>query len=309
MDKIIDFLLRLLVGLVLLVQSIFVSIGKFIVPSAWRSKSVAGEITVVTGSGSGIGRLMAINLAKQGAKLVLIDVDAASNEKTCEAILTNGGFAKTFTCDLSSRDEIYQTANQIKKTVGNPQILVNNAGIVTGKKFLESSDQAVEKTFQVNTMAHFWLAKAFLPHMIAENHGHLVTIASVAGYFGTSGLSDYCASKFAAVGFDESIRDELALTEKYGVQTTLVCPYYINTGMFDGIENPLIPLLEPDYVADKIVEAILTNQKILFMPRLFYFLYAFKGMLSAEVARYFSLKLLKTSQLMDSFIGRQKKTK
>ncbi len=95
----------------------------------------------------------------------------------------------------------------------------------------------IEKTFQVNTMAHLWLGKAFLPSMIEKNHGHVVTIASMAGKFGMAGLCDYCASKFAAVGFDESLRNELVHMGKDNVHTTVVCPYFINTGMFDGVQT------------------------------------------------------------------------
>ena len=84
---------------------------------------------------------------------------------------------------------------------------------------------------------NFQLGKAFLPSIISKNHGHVVTIASMAGMFGTAGLCDYCASKFAAVGFDESLRNELIRLGKNGVHTTVVCPYYINTGMFDGVQS------------------------------------------------------------------------
>jgi all-trans-retinol dehydrogenase (NAD+) len=79
------------------------------------------------------------------------------------------------------------------------------------------------------------LAKALIPSMIEKNHGHIVSIASLAGLFGVAGLSDYCASKFGAVGFDESLRNELTASGKTGVKTTVVCPYYIKTGMFDGV--------------------------------------------------------------------------
>jgi short-subunit dehydrogenase len=79
------------------------------------------------------------------------------------------------------------------------------------------------------------LGKAFLPAIMEKNHGHIVTIASMAGLFGNAGLCDYCASKFAAVGFDESLRNEILRLGKDGVKTTVVCPYYINTGMFQGI--------------------------------------------------------------------------
>lgn len=73
--------------------------------------------------------------------------------------------------------------------------------------------------------------------MLSKNHGHVVTIASSAGLTGVSGMCDYCTSKFGAVGFDESLRMELYQLKKTGVHTTVVCPYFINTGMFDGVKT------------------------------------------------------------------------
>ncbi|TSL34542.1 Epidermal retinol dehydrogenase 2 [Bagarius yarrelli] len=115
---------------------------------------------------------------------------------------------------------------EVKREVGDITILVNNAGIVTGTKFLQCPDTHIEKTMEVNTMAHFWTCKAFLPAMIAANHGHVVSIASSAGLIGVSGL--------AAVGFAESMALELLAIGCNGVKTTIVCPFFINTGMFEG---------------------------------------------------------------------------
>ena len=82
----------------------------------------------------------------------------------------------------------------------------------------------------------FQTLKAFMPHMIEKNHGHIVTIASLAGHLGMKGLVDYCASKFAAVGLDDALYHELHYSGKTGVKCTVVCPFYINTGMFDGVK-------------------------------------------------------------------------
>lgn len=79
--------------------------------------------------------------------------------------------------------------------------------------------------------------KAFLPAMMAKNHGHIITIASGAGHFGVAGLVDYCASKFGAVGIHKALTSELHSTKTDGVHTTCVCPYFINTGMFDGVKT------------------------------------------------------------------------
>ncbi|RUS71580.1 hypothetical protein EGW08_020658 [Elysia chlorotica] len=131
---------------------------------------------------------------------------------------------------------------QVKQEVGDVDILVNNAGIVTGTKFLDSPDSMNIKTMDINCNAHFWTVKAFLPAMLKKNRGHVVSLASAAGLFGVSGLSDYCASKFAAVGFDESLRAEIAKMGKTGVKTTVVCPFYINTGMFEGAQSRILPI-------------------------------------------------------------------
>jgi all-trans-retinol dehydrogenase (NAD+) len=124
----------------------------------------------------------------------------------------------------------------------------------------------------VNTMALFWTAKAFLPEMIHRNTGHIVTVASAAGLVGTARLADYCASKYAAVGFDESIRAELKQTAP-GVKTTVICPYYINTGMFRGAKTRfswLLPILDERYAADRMVDAIRRQRSRLIMPPLVY---------------------------------------
>ncbi|KAF1412832.1 Epidermal retinol dehydrogenase 2, partial [Spheniscus magellanicus] len=197
----------------------------------------------------------------------------------------------------------------VKKEVGDVSILVNNAGIVTGKRFIDSPDELVEKNMGVNIMAHFWTYKAFVPAMVASNHGHLVSIASSAGLTGVNGLSDYCASKFAAVGFAESIDCEMRSLGKTGVKTTIVCPYIISTGMFDGCRSKwpnLLPILEPEYVAEKIITAIRQEQEILLLPRSLYILLALKNILPVKISvllsDYFGI-----FHTMDSFKGRAKK--
>jgi all-trans-retinol dehydrogenase (NAD+) len=134
---------------------------------------------------------------------------------------------------------------------------------------LETPDDRIEKTMQVNVLALFWAAKAFLPGMIERNSGHIVTISSAAGLIGVRGLADYCASKFGAYGFDESIRMELRRV-KSKVRTTVVCPFFIDTGMFAGVKTRfplLLPILKSSYAAKKIVLAVLKNKRRLIMPR------------------------------------------
>jgi len=283
------------------------TIVKQFIPYQKRCKSIKGETVLITGAGSGLGKSLAKKMAKLETRIICVDVDTKNNEKTVNEIKEAGGVAFAYTCDLSKREEIYKVAEKIKEEVGNVDILVNNAGIVTGKKFLDSSDSAIERTMNVNINAHFWLTKCFLPYMIEKDHGHLVTVASMAGHFGNAGLGDYCASKFAAVGFDESVRLELQNLEKNGVKTTCVCPFFINTGMFEGATAQGIPFLEPDYVTDKMLEAILTDQLVLMLPKLMYFIMFTKGFLPHNVNFYMARHIFKTLNSMDDFVGRAKK--
>ncbi|CAN9502912.1 unnamed protein product [Ophioblennius macclurei] len=275
-----------------------------------RRKSVAGEVVLITGAGSGIGRLMAQEFAALGTSLVLWDINQDGMKETAQ-LARECGAAKVrcYLCDCSNRSEVYRVADQVKREVGDVDILVNNAGIVTGKKFIDAPDSLIEKTMEVNTMAHFWTYKAFLPAMIANNHGHLVSIASSAGLIGVNGLADYCASKFGAVGFAESVGLELLAIGKDGVKTTIVCPYFINTGMFDGCQTKwptLMPILKPHDVAKKIIHAVLTDQVYLLMPKSMYLMSALKNILPMKQGVMLG-QYLGAFNLMDTFRGRDTK--
>lgn len=224
---------------------------------------------LITGAASGIGRLLALGASARGARTSLLDLDEPGLLSVQAEIARAGGHAAVFAVDLCDRPGFQATAARVLATRGPVDILINNAGIVTGKALLECSDAAIERTFQVNTLALFWGVRALLPAMIARGRGHVVTIASAAGLGGTSRLTDYCASKFAAVGFDESLRLELKRLG-HPIRTTVVCPWYIDTGMFRGVRTRfplLLPILKPDYVAVRILRAIEANRRRLVLPR------------------------------------------
>lgn len=234
--------------------------------------AIKSRRALVTGAASGIGRLLATQLANAGASLVLWDVDTVGL-KQVQAELTGAGHTvDVYTCDLGSREDIAAVAAQTLSTSGPIDILVNNAGIVSGKNLLAISDEEIEQTFQVNTLALFWTVRAFLPSMLERDSGHLVTIASAAGLAGTAKLTDYCSSKFAAVGFDESLRLELR-RQNSKVVTTIVCPFYVDTGMFDGVKTRfswLLPILKPETVVNRIINAIQKDRRRLVMPWFIY---------------------------------------
>ncbi|XP_075824154.1 epidermal retinol dehydrogenase 2 [Microtus pennsylvanicus] len=273
-------------------------------------KNVAGEIVLITGAGSGLGRLLALQFARLGAVLVLWDVNKEANEESLQAARDAGATrAHAYTCDCSQREEVYRVADQVKKEVGDVSILINNAGIVTGKKFLDCPDDLMEKSLDVNFKAHLWTYKAFLPAMVANNHGHLVCISSSAGLVGVNGLADYCASKFAAFGFAESVFLETSAQKQNGIKTTIVCPFFIKTGMFEGCTTAcpsLLPILEPEYAVRKIVEAILQEKLYLYMPKFLYFIMFLKSFLPVKTGMLIA-DYLGVFHVMDGFTGPKKK--
>lgn len=269
-------------------------------------KQLKNKLVLITGGGSGIGRQMALLFSRERSRIILWDVDEASIKNVAKEIQDAGGKAWIFVCDVSDKDSVYKTADQIKRDIGKVDVLVNNAGVVSGKPFLESTDEEIKKTMKINIMAHFWMVRAFLPDMIASNLGHLVTIASAAGCIGVNFLAGYCASKFAAIGFIESIRMELRKTGIDGVRTTVVCPYYINTGMFEGVKTRyklILPILNDDFVAQKIVRAIKKDREVLNMPPLVHLIPLLKLLPVKLMDRVFDV--LGISSTMDKFVGRK----
>lgn len=228
-----------------------------------------GATTLITGAASGLGRLLAHRAADAGASLVLWDINPEGLEKLGAALRAQGAPQPTATIvDLRDRAAIYRAAAELHAAGRAIDILINNAGIVSGRPLLETPDETIETTFAVNTLALYWTTKAFLPGMVQRGRGHIVTIASAAGLVGVARQSDYAASKHAAVGFDESLRYELQRAAP-GVKTTVVCPYYIDTGMFEGVTTRfpfLLPILKESVVADRIIRAIRRNERRVIVP-------------------------------------------
>ncbi|XP_075060318.1 17-beta-hydroxysteroid dehydrogenase 13-like isoform X1 [Mixophyes fleayi] len=277
---------------------------KMFIPA--KRKSVSGDIVLITGSGHGIGRLTALKFAALQSILILWDINKVSVlywfsfilatgqqqhriagqrhpsifseddhssanpteevEETAEQCRKLGAIAYAYVVDCSKRNEIYAAAEKVKSNIGDVDILINNAGVVFGVEFLELQDHQIEKTFEVNILAHFWITKSFLPAMMKKNRGHIATVASVCGHVGLTYLVDYCASKFGAVGFHTCMTEELAALGKDGIKTSCLCPVFVNTGFVQSPSTRLWPVLKPEDVAQCFVDGILTNKKMIFVP-------------------------------------------
>lgn len=269
---------------------------------------LSADVCLVTGAGQGLGRHLALLLSDCGATLVLWDIEGDKVRAVAEEIRERGREAHPYVVDCSKKEEVYRVAAQVREEVGDVAVLVNNAGIVMGKKILETKDESVERTFAVNTLAHFWTVKAFLPWMLENNYGHIVSICSVLSFQGLPKLSDYSASKAAALSFGESLRYELRQANKTGINVTCVCPYHIRTGLFKGIKLNfpwILRSLTPEEVAQRTIRAMSDRQFVVVLPKLFYWAASLKALLPTE-ANDEVLDLMGAGAGMDTFVGHQK---
>jgi all-trans-retinol dehydrogenase (NAD+) len=226
--------------------------------------TTSGKVAVVTGAARGMGKEFAKALLKAGAKVALLDINKELITETCME-LSKFGDAHSFICDISNRESVAKTFSQIRNQTGKIGILINNAGIVTKGSILELSEEAIIKTFEVNTLSQFWTTKAVLPGMIEQNEGHIVNISSMGALVPVPGQSAYNASKAAVSAFSDSIRQEM---KKFGynIHITIVAPYFVDTGMFDGVSTGKMKMLTPEKVVKKVMKAILKNRPFVGIP-------------------------------------------
>lgn len=268
-----------------------------------------GAKMLVTGAGSGIGKLIAVEAAARGAKLILWDLDLGAAQKTATAIQDAGGEAIAYKVNLADLKSIEKTADATLKQQGRVDILVNCAGVVSGKSVLDLSDKEIELTYQVNTLALYRTTKIFLPGMIARDRGMIVNIASAAALIGVAKQSDYSGSKAAALNFTEALRGELA-KQGANVNTLTVCPFYVNTGMFEGVTTRfplLLPIMDEDVVAEKIIRAMECGRHLLILPPFARISSVMLGIFPTGLRDWFA-NLFGLNAGMDEFIGRSKKS-
>lgn len=247
-----------------------------------------GRVVLITGAASkrGIGYHLAMRFLEEGCSVVLWDIDGVEL-KSSIALLDKlaqkpDQFVKGQVCDVASMEATTAAGQELLEyleRIGAPRvsILIMNAGVVTGKSLTEQSVEESVRTLMTNVGSSFALLKTFLPLMKARNDGLVVFVSSLMGVMGGASLAPYCASKWGVCGVEEALRLELRRDGVSGVQTLLVCPYVVDTGMFDGAfqedttgyshlrswvrfaRDRIMPALDVGYVAGEIVSACKTR--------------------------------------------------
>lgn len=268
---------------------------------------IKDRCVLVTGGASGIGRIMGRLALERGAKMLLIwDINPAHIASTVEEYSrAYPGRVAGDVVDVADNEAVAAAYARAKERFGSIDILINNAGIVTGNHtFDRQTVEEIERTMNINAKAPMIVALQALPDMLARNDGHICNIGSEAGMISNPKMSVYVASKWAVLGWSDSVRIELRQARSR-VRVTTVAPYYINTGMFDGVSSPIFPILDPERTARKIIRAIERNRDFRGIPLGFHMIRFWQGVLPTSWFDFIFGRCFGIFSAMDNFKGRK----
>lgn len=250
-------------------------------------KSVAGDVALITGAGQGIGRQLARVLGKLGTIVVCVDVNEETNLETVKIVQEEGGMAFGYKCDVSIREQVDNLAKAIRSEVGDINILINNAGVLYCRPFIQHTAQQIEKIVQTNLMGQLWILKTFLPRMIEMDRGYVVAMSSIVGHAGAPNMVPYSASKFAIKGMMEALHLELRQENPHhNIHLMTVSPFIVDTGMVKGakVRFPgLLNVVSAEKAAEIIISQMRRNATIVFIPAIYYYIHNFVRLLPSQV--------------------------
>lgn len=197
--------------------------------------SLKGKVALVTGSGQGIGRGIALRLAKEGADIGLVDIKADQLEKVKAEIEALGVKATTFVADVSDRDQVYAAIDHVEKALGGFDVIVNNAGIAQVKPLADVTPEDTDRIFRINVNGVLWGIQAAAKKFIERGHkGKIINASSIAGHDGFALLGIYSATKFAVRALTQAAAKEYA---SKGITVNAYCPGIVGTDMWVEIDE------------------------------------------------------------------------
>lgn len=260
---------------------------------------------LITGGASGIGKIMGRIALEKGARCLIIwDINKQNIASTVKEFEAKGK-VKGYRVDVGDIEAVRTAYATTVKECGDIDLLINNAGIITSNRTFDQVEiSEIDRTIRINAVAPMYVAREILPDMLRRGVGHICNITSAGGMLGNPRMAVYGASKWAAIGWSDSVRIELQ-EQKSPVRVTTITPYYINTGMFDGVKSPIIPILNPENTAKKIIRAVEKNRIFRGIPFGLHFIRFWQFILPIPVFDFFFGKVFGIYHTMDNFVGRK----
>lgn len=270
---------------------------------------IDGATVVITGAARGMGSIYARRAVSEGAKAVALwDVDLPLAAELAEDLHSPHCNVRAYEVDLASREQIAATAQQTRDELGAPSVVINNAGIVRSGQFVDQDPaRDIEPTMAINALAPMLVAREFLPDMISDRsrEHRILNIASAAGTLANPNMSVYAASKWALIGWSESLRLELVRGGNHHVAVTTFCPSFVSTGMFAGARGPLLtPIMTPHIAADAAWQGMVSGRPMVLKPWTVKLGMAVRGVLPTRAWDIVADKVFRVYSSMDHFTGR-----
>ncbi len=266
-------------------------------------QTIQGKRVLVTGGASGIGKAIAQRFARDQAHMIILDLDDAALAAVATA-MPGAASVATYRADVTDVAGLRAVRDRIHADGGPIDVLVNNAGVVFGGPFLDVPIEKHATTFRVNVEGLVAMTHVFLPDLIGRQDAHIVNIASASGYIGLPYGTTYAASKWAVIGFSESLRLELEQQGRSHVHVTTMCPSYVSTGLFEGARPPrFTSMLTAERLGDKTVQAVLANTETVRTPWLVAVTPLLKGVLPSRLF-YITAGILGATKSMTQWKGR-----
>ena len=204
-------------------------------------KRLQNKIAIITGGASGIGKAASFKFAKEGATVIIWDVNKEKCVETLAELKSKGYICDAHVLDTTDADETEKIAKKIASTYGRIDILINNAGITRDATFKKMTSNEWQQVLDVNLTGVFNCTKAISPYMIENNYGRIVNTSSVVGLYGNFGQTNYATSKAGLIGFTKSLAKELG---KYNITVNAVAPGFIETNMVKTIPDKVVEIMK-----------------------------------------------------------------
>ncbi|XP_026758793.2 epidermal retinol dehydrogenase 2-like isoform X1 [Galleria mellonella] len=233
-------------------------------------KSVRLETALVIGSGRGVGREIAIQLADLGAIVLCVDKNKINNDNTVDIIKHKGGSAVSFTCDITKKENVKNLAAEVKKDLGFTSMLFYCCGIPSPRSLITQPPQDIHNTLDLTLTSYFWLIEYFMPDMKAKNHGHIVALTSVAGLSYLKDQMPLSVAQFAVQGLAESLLEDLRINKVNGVHVTLthIYPFIIEEDSDLRLKiSSYFGTITPTQAAKSILESVRRNYPEASVPK------------------------------------------